>query len=106
MSIFFIVRTKRIGQRVSSSGLQNVTDLSSVSVHALFHKNQLKPLFNIEGSDNADAIHKTLSLGKVAILFEDIQELELASLEVGHSATPTNKRAVVTSLMFRFENKK
>jgi len=53
------------------------------------------------GSDAADAIHKTLSLGKVAILFEDIQELELASLDVGHSATPTNKRAVVTSLLFR-----
>ena len=62
-------------------------------------------MFNIEGSDTADAIHKTLSLGKVAILFEDIQELELASLEVGHSATPTNKRAVVTSLIFRFAKK-
>ena len=53
------------------------------------------------GSDTADAIHKTLSLGKVAIMFEDIKELELASLDVGHTATPTNKRAVVTSLIFR-----
>ena len=58
------------------------------------------------GSDTADAIHKTLSLGKVAIIFEDIKELELASLDVGHTATPTNKRAVVTSLILRFVKKK
>ena len=60
----------------------------------------------MEGSDTADAIHKTLSLGKVAIMFEDIKELELASLDVGHTATPTNKRAVVTSLILRFVKKK
>ena len=51
-------------------------------------------------------IHKHLSMGKVAILFEDIKELELANLDVGHSATPTNKRTVVTSLIFRFVHKK
>ena len=39
-------------------------------------------------------------------MFEDIKELELASLDVGHTATPTNKRAVVTSLIFRFVKKK
>ena len=58
----------------------------------------------IKGSDSADAIHKTL-LGKVAIMFEDIEELELASLEVGQTATSTNKRAIVTSLLFRFVKK-
>ena len=45
-------------------------------------------------------------MGKVAILFEDIKELELANLDVGHSATPTNKRTIVTSLIFRFVHKK
>ena len=39
-------------------------------------------------------------------MFEDIKELELASLDVGHTATPTNKRAVVTSLILRFVKKK
>ena len=48
-------------------------------------------------------IHKHLSMGKVAILFEDIKELELANLDVGHSATEANKRNIVTSLIFRFE---
>lgn len=62
--------------------------------------------YNFVGSDSADAIHKTLSLGKVAIVFEDIKELELANLDVGHTATPTNKRSVVTSLIFRFVNNK
>ena len=36
-------------------------------------------------------------------MFEDIRELELVSLDIGHTATPTNKRAVVTSLIFRCE---
>ena len=35
-------------------------------------------------------------------MFEDIKELELANLDVGHTATTINKRAVVTSLIFRF----
>ena len=59
----------------------------------------------VEGSDTGDAIHKTLSQGKVAILFEDIKELELANLDVGHTATSSNKRGVVTSLIFRFVEK-
>ena len=50
-------------------------------------------------------IHKHLSMGKVAILFEDIKELELANLDVGHSATEANKRTIVTSLIFRFVHK-
>ena len=39
--------------------------------------------------------------GKVAIMFEDIKDLELINLDIGHSATEVNKRANVTSLIFR-----
>lgn len=62
----------------------------------------------IEGPtpETSNMMHKHLSMDKIAILFENIKELELANLDVGHSATPENKRSIVTSLIFRFVHKK
>ena len=42
-----------------------------------------------------------MSQSRVAILFSNIRQLELASLDIAHSATASNQRAVVTSLLFR-----
>ena len=42
-----------------------------------------------------------MSQSRVAILFSNIRQLELASLDIAHSASASNQRAVVTSLLFR-----
>ena len=42
-----------------------------------------------------------MSQSRVALLFSNIRQLELASLDIAHSASASNQRAVVTSLLFR-----
>ena len=61
---------------------------------------------NVSGSDNSKAIHKTMeaskSKSKIVIMFDNIKQLELSNLDIGHSATDNNKRDTVTSILIRF----
>ena len=61
---------------------------------------------HVSGSDNSKAIHKTMeaskSKSKIVIMFDNIKQLELSNLDIGHSATDNNKRATVTSILIRF----
>ena len=42
------------------------------------------------------------SKSKIVIMFDNIKQLELSNLDIGHSATDNNKRATVTSILIRF----
>ena len=53
------------------------------------------------GSDSIDALHKTLSKSSVAIIFDNIKQLELNNLDIAHSPNNVNKRSLVTGLIFR-----
>ena len=55
------------------------------------------------GSDNNAAFHRTLSKSKVVILFENIRQLELSNLDIGHNPTQFNKRDKITSIIFRYK---
>ena len=55
------------------------------------------------GGNNNEAIHRTLSQSKAAIIFEDIKELELSSFEISHTPTESNKRGQITSIIFRWK---
>ena len=55
------------------------------------------------GSDNNAALHRTLSKSKVVILFENIRQLELSNLDIGHNPTQFNKRDKITSIIFRYK---
>ena len=83
------------------SELQNVINLLSILVRCTISEWLTSPPSVIEGLDTPDAIHNKMLYGKVAIMFEDIKDLELINLDIGHSATEVNKRANVTSMIFR-----
>ena len=53
------------------------------------------------GANNNDAIHRTLSKSSVAIIFENIKQLELNNLDIAHSPSVDNKRHLVTGIIFR-----
>ena len=54
------------------------------------------------GGNNNDAIHRTLSKSKAAIIFENIKQLELSSFDISHTPTASNKRGQITSIIFRW----
>ena len=49
------------------------------------------------GGNNNDAIHRTLSQSRAALIFENIKQLELSSFEISHTPTDSNKRDQITS---------
>ena len=53
------------------------------------------------GGNNNDAIHRTLSQSRAALIFENIKQLELSSFEISHTPTDSNKRDQITSIIFR-----
>ena len=53
------------------------------------------------GGNNNEAIHRTLSQSRAALIFENIKELELSSFEISHTPTDSNKRDQITSIIFR-----
>ena len=53
------------------------------------------------GGKTNSGLHRTLSQRRVALMFEDIKQLDLSSLEISHSPTDSNKRDKITSIIFR-----
>ena len=56
------------------------------------------------GGNNIEAIHRTLSKSRAALIFENIKQLELSSFEISHTATDSNKRDQITSIIFRYSS--
>ena len=56
------------------------------------------------GGNNIDAIHRTLSKSRAALILENIKQLELSSFEISHTATESNKRDQITSIIFRYSS--
>ena len=54
------------------------------------------------GRDSNNALHKTLSQRRVALMFQDIKQLDLSNFEISHTATDSNKRDKITSIIFRY----
>ena len=55
------------------------------------------------GGNGNQALHMTLSQRRVALMFEDIKQLDLTSLEISHTPTESNKRDKITSIIFRWK---
>ena len=53
------------------------------------------------GADTADSLHKTMSLSKIAIIIENVNKLDILSLDIGYGATSSNQREKVASIIFR-----